>query len=277
VAGFFVKRALPNGAKLIVIDPNDNGLHELADCALRPRKGTDHTLLLGILAAIVNSGLARQIPANYAELPNQTFEDISRETSVAVQTIHQAAHLIASSQKPAFVYGKGITGQDSSQALELVIELANVVGAWDADRSTIIGTKGQANSLAAYMYGLDKPFEINGHQAVYLALGDDKVSQRLLRRLEAAPFIAAQASYMSPATAMADVILPVQAWAEQQGHYLNLEGRLQAAHRGLNPPSKVWPNTKVLEAIAASLRFALDDDWKRDLQSRVRTSMVSVR
>jgi formate dehydrogenase major subunit len=277
VTGFFVKRALPKGTKLIVIDPNDNGLHELADCVLWPKKGTDHNLLTGIILAIVNSGLVKQVPTNFSELSNVTLEDISQITKVDIQTIRQAAHLITSSQKPAFVYGKGITRQDSSLALELVVELACIVGAGDADGLAIIGTKGQANSLTAYMYGLDKPFEINGHQAVYLALGDDKVSQRLLRRLEATPFIATQASYVSPATTMADVVLPVEAWTEQQGHYLNLEGRSQEAHRGLTPPPQVWSNTKVLETIAASLSFVLDRDWKKGLQSRVPTSMVSFR
>jgi formate dehydrogenase major subunit len=277
VAGFFVKRALPKGTTLIVIDPSDNGLHERADCTLRPKKGTDHNLLMGIILAIVNSGLAKQVPTDFSEWSDLTLEDISQTTRVDIQAIRQAAHLITSSQKPAFVYGKGITGQNSSLALELVVELARMVGAGDADGSAIIGTKGQANSLAAYMYGLDKPFEIDGHQAVYLALGDDKVSKRLLRRLESAPFLAVQASYVSPATAMADVVLPVEAWTEQQGHYLNLEGRLQQAHRGLIPLPTVWSNNKVLETIAASLRFALDRDWKKGLQSRVPTSTVGVR
>jgi formate dehydrogenase major subunit len=116
------------------------------------------------------------------------------------------------------------------------------------------------------LYGLDKIFEVNGHQAVYLALGDDKISQRLLQRLEAAPFIAVQASYVSPATAMADVVLPVEMWAEQKGHFLNLEGRLQEAHRGLAPPPEVWANTKVLEAIAARAGFTLDADWEKGMK-----------
>jgi len=34
----------------------------------------------------------------------------------------------------------------------------------------ILSMKGQANSLAAYQYGLDKLFEASGRKAVYLAL-----------------------------------------------------------------------------------------------------------
>jgi formate dehydrogenase major subunit len=177
--------------------------------------------------------------------------------------------MLAQCEKPAFVYGKGITGQDSLQALQALIELARLAGALSAERSSVIGTKGQANSTAAYFYGLDKEFEVNGHQAVYLALGDDKISQRLVQRLEKAPFIVVQASYMSPAVDMADVVLPVEMWAEQAGHFMNLEGRLQEAHAGLAPPPEAWSNIKVLEALAARTGFALDNSWQKALKERV--------
>jgi formate dehydrogenase major subunit len=55
----------------------------------------------------------------------------------------------------------------------------------------------------------------------------------LIQRLEQAPFLVVQASYASELTEQADVVLPVEIWAEQEGHYLNLEGRLQKAVRTL--------------------------------------------
>ena len=269
VAGFFVKRSLPEGTKLVVIDPFENGLHELADYSLRPQKGTDYDLLRGVMSAIINLGLATDQPTDLPDLSAYTPEDVSRSTGVPAELIRDAAQLIAQSQSPVFVYGKGVTGQDSTQVLKALIDLAHIVGALDADRSAIVSTKGQANSTAAYLYGLDKTFEVNDHQVVYLALGDDKVSRRLLQRLEGALFIAVQASHASQATAMADVVLPVEMWAEQEGHYVNLEGRLQEAHRGLTPPTEAWSNAKVLEAIAARAGYVLDTNWEDALKSRL--------
>jgi len=109
-----------------------------------------------------------------------------------------------------------------------------------------------------------------------LALGDDKASQRLLQRLEAAPFVAVQASHLSSVTAMADVVLPVEMWAEQEGHYLNLEGRLQEAHRGLAPPHEAWSNAKILEAVAARTGYVLDTDWEEALKDRVPVTVIRV-
>ncbi|MCS7221437.1 MAG: molybdopterin-dependent oxidoreductase [Anaerolineae bacterium] len=269
VAGFFVKRALPNGIRLIVIDPHENGLQRLAHYALRPKKGTDLELLLGILAGVIRLGLAKGEVSSAYDLDRHTPEAASQITGVPIDQILAVSQTIATAQKPVFVYGKGIIGDGSPQALKALLELARLVGALDEERSTVVSTKGQANSLAAYLYGLDRTFEVNGHQAVYLALGDDTPSQRLIQRLQGAPFIAVQASYVSPVTAMADVVLPVTTWVEQEGHYLNLDGRLQKARRGLQPPAEVRSNVEVLEAIAANLEMTLNCSWKEALRARV--------
>jgi NADH dehydrogenase/NADH:ubiquinone oxidoreductase subunit G len=65
---------------------------------------------------------------------------------------------------------------------------------------------------------------------------------------------------------MADVVLPVEMWAEQEGHFLNLEGRLQAVSRGVTPPEEVWSSAKVLQALAKRLGVELDGDWQKDLR-----------
>jgi NADH dehydrogenase/NADH:ubiquinone oxidoreductase subunit G len=92
--------------------------------------------------------------------------------------------------------------------------------------------------------------------------------------LEGAPFVAVQASYVSPATAMADVVLPVEMWAEQEGHYLSLEGRLQEAHRGLTSPEEVRSNVAVLQAMAGAMGITLDTGWKKGLSKRVPTNTI---
>lgn len=107
---------------------------------------------------------------------------------------------------------------------------------------------------------------------MFLALGDEKATPALAQKLEppadakTKPFLAVQASYVSQVTAMADVVLPVEMWAEQEGHYLNLEGRLQEAHRGITPPESVWSNSKVLEALAERVGTPLDGNWQKDLE-----------
>jgi formate dehydrogenase major subunit len=269
VAGFFIKRNLPKGTKLIVVDPNDNDLHDLADFSLRPKKGSDYDLLLGLMAEIGQLGVKRGEPAQPVDLSKYRPSEVSRATGIPAETIKAVAQLLASAKNPAFVYGKGITRGGFPTVLKALLDLARLVGALDAEHSMVLSVKGEANSLAAYQYGLDKTFEAKDQQVVYLALGDDYTSERLIRRIEKVPFKIVQASYVSPATAVADVVLPVEMWAEQEGHYLNLEGRLQEVHRGLNPPEEVRSHVDILEAIAAQLDFSLDPGWRDELGKRV--------
>ncbi len=274
VAGFFVKRALPHGTKLVVIDPFDNGLHDLADYSLRPAEGTDYELITALASGIVELQLAQADEADLPELAKYTPEKVRKSTGIDLDTILAVGKLIMAAKKPTFVYGKGLTRNESDATLKALLRLAKLAGALDENHSNVISLKGEANSLAAYQYGLDKPFQVNGHQAVYLALGDDHVSSRLVERLKEAPFVAVQASYVSPVTELADVVLPSEMWAEQEGHYLNLEGRLQELHRSLTPPEEVRSHVEILEAIAAQLDFSLGEDWQNLLKQRISMSPI---
>ena len=57
VAATRIKRAISNGAKLIVADPRKIPLAEMADLYLPLRVGSDTALLLGIAHVIAREGL----------------------------------------------------------------------------------------------------------------------------------------------------------------------------------------------------------------------------
>lgn len=237
VAGFFAKRIHPDGVPLIVIDPNENGLDQIADVVLKPPAGKDAETIGLLLAA-------------------------AKGETVSDQEIVEAARLIGKAHKPVIVYGKGLIAFNVPIVLQKLIEYATAIGA------SLIGVKGEANSLAAAQYQLDQPFALNGHQAAYVAIGDDYVTERLLQRLEKAPFLVAQASYASKLTEMADVVLPVTMWAEQSGHYVNLEGRVQEAQAALTAVDGVRSNVAALQAVAQTLGVNTKDNWKEALFQR---------
>ncbi len=265
VAGFFVKRSLPQGTRLVVIDPADNALSEWAHYVLRPQPGTERDLLLGIMAAVVE--LAGE--QSDRDLSEHSPELASQRTGVAADEIRRVARVVASSQKPVFVYGDGAASNGSAEIVEAMAQLVDLIEAPGEGYPALVAVCGQANGLAAAAYGLDRAFSVGGHQVAYLALGDEDPDQALVQPLEGVPFIVVQASHVSAATTMADVVLPVETWAEQEGHYLNLEGRLQEAHRGLTPPEGVWSNVRVLQSLAEKLGITLDDGWEQALRARV--------
>ncbi|MGQ9903708.1 MAG: molybdopterin-dependent oxidoreductase [Anaerolineae bacterium] len=237
VVGFFIKRALPKGTRLVVVDAGENKLKPLADCAITPKKGAEHSVIAGILAAIKSQ-------------PGDAF---SMQSDVAADVIASAAAMISAASKVVIVAGplKSLSG--------VLSELAGATGA------KILSAQGKANSRAAAAFKLDGAFEPKGKQAVFLALGDEKPSQKLVQQTQGAPFVVVQAAYASQITAAADVVFPVETWAEQEGHFVNLEGKVQEARRGLTPPDEVWSSVKVLQSLARKMGYELTADWQKVL------------
>lgn len=266
VVGFFVKRILPGGVKLVIVDPEINPLEGQAEISLHPQLGSDADLLKGLSAAVVKLNLAKKAASISIE---SDLASAVQKTGLTLEAIESAASLLASAKRPAIVYGKGITAQSNNTTLKALLEFAELIGA------TLISTKGQANSVAAAQYHLDKPLKINGHQAAFILMADEKPTQRLIQKLENVPFLVVSASYTSQLTAMADVVLPAAIWAEQEGHYLNLEGRLQLAQQSVIPQEQVWTSQAALEAVAARLGMQVEGEWEIELKKRVPAVAIS--
>lgn len=257
VAGFFIKRNLPKGTKLILVDPVEAGYAQDADSFLKVNKGSDAELFSGLLAELKQQGLSK---ADAAVL--------SQKTGIPAEELAAAARLLASAKEPVFVYGKEIAFKGSTQSVKALVELAHAVNA------KVISFKGNANSLTAAQYGFSADYDLKGQSFVYLALGDDTPSQRLIKQVEGVPFLVVQASYASTVTAQADVVLPVEMWAEQNGHFVNSDGRIREVHKSIQAPEGVLSNQKVFENLAANLGMQVKSDWMQDLTAK--TSAVTI-
>ncbi|HZU85933.1 MAG TPA: molybdopterin-dependent oxidoreductase, partial [Anaerolineaceae bacterium] len=244
VAGFFVKRSVPTGVKLVVVEQGGSALEHLADVMLKPAHAD--AAIPALAAAVSGSEVALAAVATGAKL--------------SLDDLRKAGSLIKAAQHPVIILGKDVA---SPAAVKAVVEFAKAI------KATVISLKGSGNSLAASQMHLDKPFKLNGHQAVFVALGDDEPTQRLIQRLEKAPFLAVQAAYNSQLTAKADVVLPVAMWAEESGHFLNLEGRLQEAAASLQPAEGMHSNVDAFKALAKQMGLKVNDKWETALKGRV--------
>jgi anaerobic selenocysteine-containing dehydrogenase len=234
-------------------------MNDVANYAIQVQPGKDVHFIQGLITSLVHLGLNRTLAP--AGLPS--LQDASLVCGVPAQLITAVASELGSAKKPVFVFGKGLKAAERAEVLETLQALASMLG-----EVAFFNPKGKANSLAAHCFDLDKAFEPQGYEAVY-AMGDDMPTKRLVKRLNEVPFLAMQASYASPLTERADVVLPVEMWAEQEGHFLNLEGRLQEAHRGIQAPEGVRSNVDVLVALAECRGAEALGDWKAEILERV--------
>jgi assimilatory nitrate reductase catalytic subunit len=78
-------------------------------------------------------------------------------------------------------------------------------------------------------------------------------SQRVRQRLEALDFLAVSDLFLSETAELADVVLPVAQWAEEDGTTTNLEGRVIRRRAALAPPPGVRTDLEVLAGLAQRL------------------------
>ena len=242
VAGFFIKRQLHNGTILVVADHQENRMSETANFNILVKKGEEASFLAAISEAIKK---------------NCSEDDVAK-----------VALALKKAEKISIVYGAGFAQNSDENTIEALLELAEVLNA------SLIGVKGEANSMAAAQLGLESPIMSDGYQSAFVMLGDEKPSQKLTKILESIPFVVAQASYASQLTGNADVVLPVTMWAEQEGTYLNLDGRIQKAVKALDAPEGVLTSQEALTKLADALSLKPDYDWMSRLTDRVPTVSI---
>jgi predicted molibdopterin-dependent oxidoreductase YjgC len=266
VAGFLFKRNLNAGVNLINIDPDETSLDEIARLALKPKAGSDHVLILALQAVIAKEELERK-SLNIKDADARIKKAVS-ETGVSEADLTKAARLLAHAISPMIVFGKGVTAQRDEKLIEALYQLAVQVGAVDGERSNILSLKGEANSQSASLMGLEQPFNPNGEKVTYIAVGDDYVAKKLVEKAAKSPYLVVQASYESKLTEQADVVLPVSIWAEQGGHYINLDGRIHKTEKAVTAPENVRDNLDVLTELAKRMNLTLDADWKKSIRER---------
>jgi formate dehydrogenase major subunit len=242
VAGFFVKRQIPEGTKLVVADHGENLLAEKAVAQLNLKAGDEAAFLSGLLDSIRSGS-----------------DD---------EALNKAAQILKNAEKPVIVYGKDFAGNADEKAVDTLLALADELNA------ALVGVKGNANSMAAAQLKLEAPMKLDGFKAAFVALADEEPTKKLTKALENLPFVVVQAAYSSQLTGNADVVLPVAIWAEQAGTYLNLDGRLQTAPKALEAPEGIMTTNEALLKVADSMGVESKTSWKDSLTARVPTVVI---
>jgi assimilatory nitrate reductase catalytic subunit len=110
--------------------------------------------------------------------------------------------------------------------------------------------------LSAYEL-LDSISQTGGVRALFVAGCNVAVSSpragHIKRCLRSLDFLAVADSFLSETAQLADVVLPVAQWAEEDGTMTNLEGRVILRRRVLEPPAGVLTDIEILCRLAQLL------------------------
>jgi assimilatory nitrate reductase catalytic subunit len=131
---------------------------------------------------------------------------------------------------------------------------AHVAAIWGVDPDELPGPGPSAYEL---LDGIGRP---DGVRAL-LVMGSNPAvsapaSARVRERLGALDLLAVCDPFLSETAQLADVVLPVAQWAEEDGTTTNLEGRVTRRRAALAPPAGVRSDLEVLAGLAGRLGCA---------------------
>ena len=158
-----IKRAVKEGAKLIVIDPREVELTRYADLWLRPKPGTELLLLNGLVKSLLHQGLERREwlyencsgmePLREA-MASLEMAEISEQTGISQDAIDAAVRVYGPAEHSSIVYGMdnvpGELHKDCTYALSALTLLTGNLG---KPSSGIYPLKPGANSQGAWDVG----------------------------------------------------------------------------------------------------------------------------
>jgi formate dehydrogenase major subunit len=164
VAATFMKNAIRDGKKLILLDPRKTDMARHATHFLQFNASTDVSLLNSILHAIIDEGLTddkfiaerttdyEELKANVADF---SPEKMAAKTGIGAETVREVARLFATSKGSMIFWGMGISqhihGTDNSRCL---IALSMITGQVGRPGTGLHPLRGQNNVQGASDAGL---------------------------------------------------------------------------------------------------------------------------
>ena len=253
VAGFFLKRQNWGGTQLITVSDQPNGLCPYCAVSLQLSPGGYLDFVNGFLYA---RNIHMQINQKYYE---KKLAAVLENTDMDANRLQKAARLLADAVHPVIVIGGDFATEDNYEALLQLVLFAQGEGI------PILIIKGKANSLAAAQLRYQVEPDSKTIETALIALGDETPNDVLVERCKGIPSLIVYASYPSALTERADVILPATMWAEESGHYLSTDGRLQQSNPALIAPEGVRSSLEVINALADLVGLKSMKTWKEAL------------
>jgi len=226
-----------------------------------------------------------------------TPQQVERRVGTPATALQAAARILAGAKRPAILYGQNWvpTPGTAKARIDAMANLALLLGGIEAaflppDNNTV---GAMAMGAVPNLYPGGQPFKDNkvrgrlasfwggklspvrgldfdgmmtagqsGNLEILWIMGTDPASdcRRAGEALGRIPFLIVQDLFMTDTASMAEVVLPAASFAEIDGSFVNLTGRLQALHSAMRPPGKARPDWWI---IAETAKRMVDAKRKR--------------
>ncbi|MGD0354846.1 MAG: molybdopterin-dependent oxidoreductase [Dehalococcoidia bacterium] len=260
VIGSYVMRAASkNKAQLIVLDPLRNPFTFRASVWLRPSEGKEDLAIKALGNAILDHGKVSGDKTKFsAEFKEVEARKAAKTLGMDVNDIYKAAEVLAESNNSVIIYGRGILQFKDSSMVATILNLAGLI----SKKPKVISLKRNGNSRGAWELGISNSkgsvvteLSKGKIKGLYLLLADDLAESRALSdSMKGIGFAVVQASYLSPITDKADVVLPSLLWTESKGSYTTLDGISKSTAPMVKGPADIKSDADTIKGIAKHLK-----------------------
>ncbi len=198
--------------------------------------GVDPLSRQRVIGYFIKRMLDRHVPLAVIGESAEEFHERA-ELAVSYADAAKVVEVASKAEHPVLVYGTGLEAE--------AIEALKALG----DKVKVLALDPAANAKGAEAVGLGE-IAPNGAKVSYWLVGEYPVDESLATQANGG-FTIVQASYHSPLTARADVVLPAPLWYEREGHVTNIEGRVRPLAKALPMPEGVRDDAEVLQSLLA--------------------------
>ena len=288
------KAATESAARVFVANPYGTKTGDVAELELTYTPGKDECLINGLCLAALEEGLADLAMggAFHQKVKVGSVVEAADECGVEPQQLKAMAGALAGGRKVTVIIGELITRSRGREAVAAAIANLNRLLNIES-RGQIAVLARYANSIGAQRLGLSpsppenviatmqkmwgqfpdaepkttdamlvqaKKEEISGFFIMgtnpLMLYPDLEFVREALERLD---FLVVADLFETEATALADVVLPLSSWAEQDGEYLNLEGTIQRSEAAIKPLHQYRPGLEIVSNVAEKMGQKLFD------------------
>lgn len=256
VASFLLKRKLSEAFNLVMVTKEENKLADNFTNRL-VSVGENYEQIFNLLACHKAGGAC-----------DETDKIIENEGFVA----HRAYRLlenIKNWQHPVVILGKEFAKLENLETLKKLVRYSQEVGA------KVVILKGDTNSFAASLLGLELNPEIGNSPVTIYAIGDGHACHHAVEGMKNDGFKIVQTSYLDEFSELADVVLPCKIWAEEEGHYLTTDGRIELNRQAIIPGEQQRSVSEVLGELAEKSGFSLQSDWQAVLADKISSIVLA--
>jgi predicted molibdopterin-dependent oxidoreductase YjgC len=255
-----VLKAVKTGAKLVVASPHELTLNRYASTWLRNKPGTELTLFNSLAKALLETeeegghSWIEGLESFKSSLGKLDLSQALKITGIPKEEFMQTAEILKEGETVVFLFGTELTQNPwGSQNLAALTNLALL-------RDGHVLPLSQENNLRGALeinhefpdkgYTFDQVFHgaLSGKiKALYLTGPMPDLKKAKIE------FLVIQDSFVSGNMEKADAVLPAATFAEAEGIFVNVEGRIQKFKKMIEPSGEAQPDWWIISRLAKKM------------------------